>query len=73
MPRPQMSAATAGAPVHARGLRRGGAEEELAGLIEANLLYGGGITAEDAAKFEGPEGVIYRFRKQIGDLCEGEP
>jgi len=45
---------------------------ELAELIEQDLRYSRRVTPEDAAAFEDPEDVIYRFRKQIGHLFEGE-
>ena len=45
---------------------------ELAGLIEEDLRYSRRVTPEDAAAFEDPEDVIYRFRKEIGSLFEAE-
>ena len=46
--------------------------EELAGLFEQDLRYSRRVTREDAAAFEDPEDVIYRFRKQLGHLFEAE-
>ena len=45
---------------------------KLAGLIEEDLRYSRRVTPEDAAAFEDPEDVIYRFRKEIGSLFEAE-
>lgn len=45
---------------------------ELAELIEQDLRYSRRVTPEDAAVFETPEDVIYRFRKEIGHLFEDE-
>ena len=46
--------------------------EELAELIEQDLRYSRRVTPEIAAEFEDPEDAIYRFRKEIGHLFEGE-
>lgn len=46
--------------------------EELAGLIKDDLRYSRRVTRELAAEFEDPDDVIYRFRKELGNLFEGE-
>lgn len=45
---------------------------ELAELIEQDLRYSRRVTPEIAAEFEDPDDAIYRFRKEIGHLFEGE-
>ena len=39
-------------------------------LLDNDLKYSREVTPEQAAEFEAPENVIYRFRKSIGKLFE---
>jgi putative cardiolipin synthase len=46
---------------------------ELAGVIlESDLRYSRRVTEADAAEFEDPDDVIYRFRETLGELFESE-
>jgi phosphatidylserine/phosphatidylglycerophosphate/cardiolipin synthase-like enzyme len=44
----------------------------LARLFHNDLRYSKRVTAEQAALYEDPEDLIYRFRKEVGEFFEAE-
>ena len=41
-------------------------------IVENDLRYSRQVSTEDAAEFEDPDDIIYRFRERLGELFEAE-